>query len=284
MTRTGMLAAMTVVSLFSGCKGVKPVDWEAVDNECLRERVARPTAELDLPTLDAVLRDIPVKREFIRRYLDFLELVLDARTDGDTGGTDGVGDSEGMDTDGEGDGTDDGSRFVQGTQVFLEIACPGPGSTEFDQEFRFGHVRVDSKVLTGNIERALILDGNLRFKFVDCVGPEGFTAVGLAPAHYDFDTSVLGLEFDIEVAQPETGTTFPVDEAVITDFTNAQMLFELPTGTISVDLGLTGGTVVVSGRQADASCDVGVDTAVTCDWQELMVPRDPPSEDCLPGE
>jgi hypothetical protein len=241
-----MLLGLLVVA----CNGdTKAITWAPLDIEQLEEDVESPTAALDEANL-AELFETPVEEvQLVKGLLGISRLLID---------TAGEGDMESI--------TRDLDVNLEGTQVYLRIACTGPIDVIPDPEFRYGSLTVYSAGLSQAVIDTWGAQGDMLGVLEGCVIGR-YTLDGRMRMYYDTIRNLLGVDFEIEWSReggsgnftlPATDQRDPLDETA----GRGRVLFTTEAGETLVieqnfDLGPT--EYIVRGADDEVVCDSAVE-------------------------
>ncbi len=228
------------LALMLGCTPeLEPIHWDAVDIEALREAIANPTGIVDEASADEVGAAVVQRNEPYRVLSDYLHGVF-------------VGDMSG----------DEGPVWVlpqalDGTSVYLIVACPGPLGADAPP-FSRGSVRVDSPTLDAEVVSTFAVQGQLRLSFTACEIAD-YTFDGVAPAFHTAEPLALGfvptLDF-FRADQPDA--VFELHEPVLWDASDRiSVLFELDSGeTLTLDWLAAQVELRLRGRNGELICTI----------------------------
>ena len=146
---------------------------------------------------------------------------------------------------------------LEGTNVFVKLACWGPDADEPDLSFRYGFIRVDSPGLSEEVIENLGVAGDFLISFRGCEFPDG-VLTGVNPGFYDEDESgegIIALRFNTVIAD-EGGFTSFIDEPLLIRNGVFSVLYRLEdgSGTIRVDVSSDYATFVVTGTNGAWTC------------------------------
>jgi hypothetical protein len=147
---------------------------------------------------------------------------------------------------------------LEGTSVFVKLACWGPEVLEPDLSFKQGYIRVDSPGLSEEVVNSLETTGDFLLTFGLCVFPTG-TIIGKNPAFYEKDGETLlgtvGFELNSTVYNDGKVTDF-LDERVVIRNGVFSILYRLDdaTGTLRVDASVDYATFVITGKNGAFAC------------------------------
>jgi hypothetical protein len=207
-------ASILAVALLACTPELEPIRWQGFDADELREAFASPTGVVDEDSANEVAEAIVELEQPYRVLEAYLRLVFAAAEGGDGAAAIRV------------------PRAVEGTNVYLLIACPGPAGSE---PFEHGRVRIDSDRLTLAALEQLTIEGQVLLTFEACE-IDGWVFEGGGPGHYFAETAELLATPTLTAERLADGALFEVVEPIFYGSDQASALFTLGSGeTLTLD-------------------------------------------------
>lgn len=235
-----MSRRVVVMALALGCTPeLEPIRWQPIDIDALREAIANPTGTVDEAGADQVAAAIVQRHEPYRVLANYLhEVFIDDEA-----------------------GTADPVRVLpqalEGTSVYVLVACPGPvGSTR--SPFSHGSMRIDSPTLDAEMISSLDFGGQLRLSFTACE-IEDLVFAGVARAYHGSDPAELGVVPQLTVARrDQADAVYRLLEPVLWDAPDRfSALFELSSGeTLALDWYATHPELRLRGNNGALVCEI----------------------------
>lgn len=190
----------------------KPVSWEPLDLDALKDDLANPTGEVNEDTSKEVAEGLIANEEALREVLRFIELIYSLSQD-DQGGLTAVV-----------------PRGLDGTNIFMRIACPGSDVANPDTSFEEGELRLDSPGFTDEFLETFEVVGDVHMDFTKCrIGP--FEYEGSAPAHYDTAATEAAIDLRLDFVDQRTDGEGSFHYPLFTSLDDGvQMLYTLESG------------------------------------------------------
>lgn len=242
MNRTLTVAALVASCTWPGCKReVEPARWNAIDLEALRDSIDAPTGTVDEDSVSEIARD------FVRA-----ELPLDAL----------LGLIEDVFTMSEQDGGVHAWRMprLEGTNVFVEVSCPGPALSEPVLDFSEGRLRVDSPSLSEEYAETFHIEGDFLLS-LDACRVDAFRYEGQSPGHYVVESRTLALDFAWEWEDLEDDGQGNVGSQVLWEIgQRVSLLYTLDDGdTVVIEWTRSEAEFEIRGRNGSFACSTGGD-------------------------
>jgi len=204
---------LAVAGLAASCfPDPQPVRWEPIDVEQLKDDLANPTGEVNPETSKEVAEGLIGNEAALREVLKFIDLIYTLSQD-DQGGLTAVV-----------------PRELDGTNIFMRIACPGTDPLDPDTTFQQGELRLDSPSFTDEFLETFEVKGDVHMDFTECrIGP--FEYEGSVPAHYDSDAAEAAIDLDLDFFDHglDAGGSFHYPLFTGLD-TGVQLLYTLESG------------------------------------------------------
>jgi hypothetical protein len=210
-----------------GCGEVEPVHWDPLDVAAIEQQLDAPTALLTEAALDELLAspvgDLSIVEALLalgRFPIEQLEGTMPEQP-------------RGLDLD--------------GTQLYVRVACPGPTEVAPDPEFRYGSISLYSERLAAEVLDELTVRGDVYGLVRDCtVG--ALEVDGAMRVNYDDVADRLAIGFDATV----DGRDF---DAVVVDDQRVRVLYTDATGgTLTIEQG-SPPAFTIRGRDRQVECD-----------------------------
>lgn len=228
-------------ALALGCTPeLEPIRWDGIDVAGLRQAIASPTGIVDEASADEVAAAIVQRQEPYRVLSDYLHQVFESDVEDAAGPTWVI------------------PQALDGTSVYVLVACPGPLGDEAPP-FSQGSMRIDSPTLSADLISTFAIRGQLLLSFSNCM-IDDYSFNGVAPAFHDSELRELGVVPQLEVVRDGGGEpSYALREPILVDAAAERVsaLFELDSGdTLALDWSPTQLALRLRGRDGALVCTI----------------------------
>jgi hypothetical protein len=243
-------AILLAVCLSPGCTpGFSPISWDDLDYEEMTEKLNNPTGSVDINSMGQVSNELLAVSAATNSFDSRVQAALSALGE------------EPERTEGALVGTKHGA--LEGTNVFVKIACPGADLADPSSDFSDGYIRLDSPTLT----EESISAGGILVTFHECVAGEVYLN-GECAAYYSTDPFTFALDLSLHLIYGE----LDLDTSAQLSYDDAKLRVALSvnnetTVTVDADLGASLGTFTVTGTNGTFSCSLNGDGTGQCEGE-----------------
>jgi len=243
-------AFLLTLCLSTGCTpGFSPISWDDLNYDEMTEKLNNPTGMVDVDNMSQVSNEVLAVTAATYSFNDTINVAL-ASLGGESGRREGglVGTKHGA---------------LEGTNIFVKVACPGTDLNDPSYDFSNGYVRLDSPTLS----EESITSGGVLVSFHDCVVGDVYLD-GECAAYYSTDPFTFAMDLNLHLTYGDldlnTSAQVMYDDLI---FRAAVSLNNETTVTVEADLAAAVGSFTVSGANGTFSCTLNGDKTGQCEGE-----------------
>lgn len=206
--------------------------WDSFDYEAFLDDFESPTGNFDGDRLSELSTRAENMREFVQAFATIADTIREAKPEAGY------------------------SEPVAGTNLFVNIACPGPDLLDRDTTFGHGRLRIESPGLLLDAAIKWEMKEDILMSAQNCqVGP--YMITGESVGYIDQDTNQIALDVGFNVVRIDAQTPLELDIPVLFSGAAIQVLVRLSELSYTLSFDPDGGvSVAIGGLEETYSCDL----------------------------